>query len=92
MGQSEVHHGRVQDKGHSLQAISVLLELSLQISPDPPLLICFDDYMEVIQILNDKALLLVHSEQNLLHGGIASKEYAFDCLHLYTPEQRDFWQ
>ena len=45
--------------------------LSFELPSNPKLLISFDDEMEVIKILDYEALLLVHREQDLLHGRVA---------------------
>ena len=44
-----------------------------EFSPDPPFFIRLDDQVVVIEVLDDEALLLVHREQDLLHGGVAAQ-------------------
>ena len=47
--------------------------LRLELAPDAVLLVGLDDDVEVVEVLDDEALLLVHREQDLLHGGVAAQ-------------------
>ena len=45
--------------------------LQLELFPHPVLLVSLDDDVEIVEILYDEVIPLVHRQKNLLNGGIA---------------------
>jgi hypothetical protein len=48
--------------------------LCLKLLPHSMFLVCLDNEMSVIQILDDKVFLVVHGEKDLLHGRVTAMD------------------
>lgn len=46
----------------------------VQLPPDSVFLVCLDDDVKVIKVLDNKMILFVHCQQDLLHCGITAKQ------------------
>ena len=70
LGAPASEHGR--ERG-----TATVTHLHFKFFSDAELLVGLDDEMVLVEVLNDEVLLVIHGEQDLLHGRVADERPAF---------------